>query len=230
MTDVFEQQQFAAQHLAAITANPDLWAKTVVVLTHAGSGGYFDHVPPPTPPIENLDEYVGLQPIGFGPRVPALVVSPWTRGGQREPRRPGPHLDPPAPRAPLRRRRPAHQPVAARDRGRPARRARLRQLRPQRPDRRRPAPRPGQPRAGCIQRLHQRCPSPPRPSSRSPSSKADPAPSLATHRPNFVGGSQALVGDPRHHDEVAACGSWVERVSRRGSSSRAWPPSAGGRG
>jgi phospholipase C len=82
MTDVFEQQQFAAQHLAAITANPDLWAKTVVVLTHAGSGGSFDHVPPPTPPIENLDEYVGLQPIGFGPRVPALVVSPWTRGGR----------------------------------------------------------------------------------------------------------------------------------------------------
>ena len=82
MTGIGEQQQFAARHLAAITANPDLWAKTLVVLTHADHGGAFDHVPPPTPSAVNLDEYVALQPIGFGPRVPAIVVSPWTRGGR----------------------------------------------------------------------------------------------------------------------------------------------------
>jgi phospholipase C len=46
------------------------WASTAVVLTWDDFGGFYDHVPPP-----HLDIY------GFGPRVPAIVISPWARRG-----------------------------------------------------------------------------------------------------------------------------------------------------
>jgi phospholipase C len=46
------------------------WDSTAVVLTWDDFGGFYDHVAPP-----HLDLY------GLGPRVPALVISPWTRPG-----------------------------------------------------------------------------------------------------------------------------------------------------
>ncbi|HEX6510853.1 MAG TPA: alkaline phosphatase family protein [Chloroflexota bacterium] len=60
------------------------------------NGGFFDHVPPPTPPPGTAGEYVtGIPvpdasvlgnppirgPIGLGFRVPMLVISPFSRGG-----------------------------------------------------------------------------------------------------------------------------------------------------
>jgi phospholipase C len=47
------------------------WRHTVIVLTWDDFGGFFDHVPPP-----HTDLY------GFGPRVPALIISPWVRPGK----------------------------------------------------------------------------------------------------------------------------------------------------
>jgi phospholipase C len=44
------------------------WSSTAVVVTWDDYGGFFDHVPPPHPDI-----------YGFGPRVPALVISPWAK-------------------------------------------------------------------------------------------------------------------------------------------------------
>jgi phospholipase C len=44
------------------------WRRTAVVLTWDDFGGFYDHVPPP-----HLDLY------GLGPRVPAIVISPWAR-------------------------------------------------------------------------------------------------------------------------------------------------------
>ena len=44
------------------------WKSTVVVLTWDDFGGFFDHVPPPHPDL-----------YGLGPRVPAIIVSPWAR-------------------------------------------------------------------------------------------------------------------------------------------------------
>ena len=90
-----------------LTENPDLWKKTVFILTYDENDGYFDHVPPFVAPRPNhpetgfisktLDatiEYVELEqdaklnlkgprqsPIGLGYRVPMIVASPWTRGG-----------------------------------------------------------------------------------------------------------------------------------------------------
>jgi phospholipase C len=46
------------------------WSSTAVVVTWDDYGGFFDHVPPPHPDI-----------YGFGPRVPALIISPWARRG-----------------------------------------------------------------------------------------------------------------------------------------------------
>lgn len=102
--------------LDALTANPEVWSKTVFLINYDENDGLFDHIVPPVPPAtqepgkngmvsENLrasllDEFVdrdkverqkeplvpggdpgGMQPIGLGPRVPLLVISPWSTGG-----------------------------------------------------------------------------------------------------------------------------------------------------
>jgi phospholipase C len=46
------------------------WKDTVIIVTWDDFGGFFDHVPPP-----QVDKY------GYGPRVPALVISPWSKPG-----------------------------------------------------------------------------------------------------------------------------------------------------
>ena len=67
--------------MLALSANPKVWAKTVLILTYDEDGGYFDHVPPPTPAPGTPGEFVNGQPIGPGFRVPTVICSPWTRGG-----------------------------------------------------------------------------------------------------------------------------------------------------
>ncbi|MBV9991318.1 MAG: phospholipase C, phosphocholine-specific [Alphaproteobacteria bacterium] len=76
--------------LDALTANPSVWAKTAFILNYDENDGFFDHMPPPNPPLTpdlgastvamTGESYRGI-PFGFGPRVPAMVVSPWTVGG-----------------------------------------------------------------------------------------------------------------------------------------------------
>ena len=53
-----------------------LWEKTLLVITYDEHGGFFDHVQPP----EAADDHPALR--RYGPRVPALVVSPWV--GQKQ--------------------------------------------------------------------------------------------------------------------------------------------------
>ncbi|HEV2426695.1 MAG TPA: alkaline phosphatase family protein, partial [Acidimicrobiales bacterium] len=80
------------QVLRALLANPRVWASTVLFVTYDESGGFFDHVAPPTPPPGTTGEYLTASPlpaaaagvagpIGLGFRVPMLVVSPFARGG-----------------------------------------------------------------------------------------------------------------------------------------------------
>ncbi len=82
----------ARQIIEALTANPDTWRKTALFITWDENGGFFDHVPPPTPPAGTRGEYLtvaklpddasGIRgPLGLGFRVPMLVVSPFSRGG-----------------------------------------------------------------------------------------------------------------------------------------------------
>jgi phospholipase C len=78
--------------VATLLGNPKLWAKTALIVTYDENGGFFDHVPPPTAPAGTAGEYLtvptlpsaaaGIRgPIGLGFRIPALVVSPFSRGG-----------------------------------------------------------------------------------------------------------------------------------------------------
>ncbi|MBT2673102.1 phospholipase C, phosphocholine-specific [Streptomyces sp. ISL-14] len=87
---------YIAQVLDALTANPEVWSKTALFITYDENDGFFDHVVPPLPPKDasrgkstvdvSLDLYPGdskrpAGPYGLGPRVPMLVVSPWSKGG-----------------------------------------------------------------------------------------------------------------------------------------------------
>ncbi len=80
----------------ALMAQPALWSQTVLFLSYDENGGFFDHVPPVTPPPGTPGEFVTVPsvpdpnalgvppirgPIGLGFRVPMLVVSPFSRGG-----------------------------------------------------------------------------------------------------------------------------------------------------
>jgi len=72
---------FIARKLDALAANPEVWAKTVLIINYDENDGLFDHVPPPIPPQGTVDEFVKGRPIGAGFRVPCIIVSPWTTGG-----------------------------------------------------------------------------------------------------------------------------------------------------
>ena len=106
---------YTARVLEALTANPEVWSRTVLILNYDENDGFFDHVPPPAVPsyaawhpdpaqrhlagdssVDTRGEYhehlvsyrssaqdkaLLHQPYGLGPRVPMLVISPWSRGG-----------------------------------------------------------------------------------------------------------------------------------------------------
>ncbi|WP_328996039.1 phospholipase C, phosphocholine-specific [Kribbella sp. NBC_01245] len=76
--------------LDAIAAKPEVWNKTLVLLNYDENDGFFDHLPAPAPPLSTndglstapiTDEVTLNAPIGLGARVPMMVVSPWSRGG-----------------------------------------------------------------------------------------------------------------------------------------------------
>ncbi|MFD7440974.1 phosphocholine-specific phospholipase C [Streptomyces sp. NPDC059909] len=87
---------YVAQVLDALTSNPDVWARTALFITYDENDGFFDHVVPPYVPAgaaqglsttpTTLDWFPGASgyvagPYGLGPRVPMIVVSPWSTGG-----------------------------------------------------------------------------------------------------------------------------------------------------
>ncbi len=73
---------YTARALGALMAKPELWAKTLFILTYDENGGYFDHVPPPVAPPGTPGEFAANTSIGLGFRVPTIVASPWSRGGK----------------------------------------------------------------------------------------------------------------------------------------------------
>jgi phospholipase C len=92
---------YVSQMLDALTANPDVWSKTVFLYMFDENDGFFDHVVPPTPPRSRAegistvgttnDLFTGSAtypaslytpgPYGLGVRVPMMVISPWSKGG-----------------------------------------------------------------------------------------------------------------------------------------------------
>lgn len=100
---------YTARVLEALTADPKVWARTVLLLMFDENDGFFDHVPPPAPPsIDAMGRVLGAatvstegeyhtvrgateaaaeradlmgRPYGLGPRTPLYAISPWSRGG-----------------------------------------------------------------------------------------------------------------------------------------------------
>lgn len=100
---------YVSEIMDILTKNPEVWKKTIFVVTYDENDGYFDHIPPFTAPhpkaknaisegIDASTEYVSLEeelnrpdlnpdnaresPVGLGYRVPMLIASPWSRGGR----------------------------------------------------------------------------------------------------------------------------------------------------
>jgi phospholipase C len=87
-------EALVSQVLATLNSNPDVWARTVLLVIYDENGGFFDHVPPPTPPAGTDGEYLTMKPlpadaggfagpVGLGFRTPCLVISPFTTGGYK---------------------------------------------------------------------------------------------------------------------------------------------------
>jgi len=92
---------YVSQMLDALTANPEVWSKTVFFYMFDENDGFFDHIVPPTPPRSRTEglSTVGTAnelfngsrtypaadntpgPYGLGVRVPMIVISPWSTGG-----------------------------------------------------------------------------------------------------------------------------------------------------
>jgi phospholipase C len=91
---------YVAEAMNILTQNPEVWKKTIFILTYDENDGYFDHVPPfvapdprrpetgkTSPGADATVEYAQpgtanrSGPIGMGFRVPFVVASPWSRGG-----------------------------------------------------------------------------------------------------------------------------------------------------
>ena len=97
---------YLSEVMDILTKDPEVWKKTILVLTYDENDGYFDHVPPFVAPHPNKKEtgftsegiptgveYVTTSQqssnaqnaresaIGLGFRVPLVIASPWTRGG-----------------------------------------------------------------------------------------------------------------------------------------------------
>lgn len=94
-------EHVTARLIEALVDHPEVFASTVFILNYDEAGGFFDHMPPPVPPVGRYrghstvpvdgeaKDYAGTaqaggeaHPIGLGIRTPAVLVSPWSRGGQ----------------------------------------------------------------------------------------------------------------------------------------------------
>jgi phospholipase C len=101
---------YVSEALDILTKNPEVWKKTIFILTYDENDGYFDHIPPFSIPDNNkpgtgkcsagIDtevEHVRLEhelkqgisatqaregAVGLGFRVPMIIASPWSRGGK----------------------------------------------------------------------------------------------------------------------------------------------------
>ncbi len=101
---------YLSEIMEILTKNPEVWQKTIFIITYDENDGYFDHVPPFSisdnklpgtgkcvPEIDTEIEHVRFDnevkqgipvnqaregAVGLGFRVPMVIASPWTRGGK----------------------------------------------------------------------------------------------------------------------------------------------------
>lgn len=82
--DMFYGEKWAHRVIEAVLRSP-CWPRTLLLYTYDEHGGYYDHVPPPPAPVPDRipPKLAPGDPPGgydiYGPRVPAVVVSPYCR-------------------------------------------------------------------------------------------------------------------------------------------------------
>lgn len=78
--DIRNGEAFLDKIYKAVTTSPN-WSKTLLVINFDEWGGFYDHVPPRKTAIPEADKKAGNKDGLRGFRVPALVISPWSRRG-----------------------------------------------------------------------------------------------------------------------------------------------------
>jgi phospholipase C len=83
--DMYYGERWAHEIVEAVVRSP-AWPRTLLIYTYDEHGGYYDHVPPPAVIVP--DDIEPQLPAGqsgaydsYGPRVPAIVVSSYSRPG-----------------------------------------------------------------------------------------------------------------------------------------------------
>lgn len=94
-------EHVCAELIKALVDHPEVFAKTVFIVNYDEAGGFYDHMQPPMPPVTPEQGWSsvsvagetktygpdaegankGEHALGLGIRVPAIIVSPWSRGG-----------------------------------------------------------------------------------------------------------------------------------------------------
>lgn len=89
-------EYYVTRVLDALTSNPEVWARTVFILSYDGRLAY-DHASAPVPPWKDgvglstvstageIEASSGL-PIGLGHRVPLIAISPGRRAARSAPK------------------------------------------------------------------------------------------------------------------------------------------------
>lgn len=80
-SDIRRGDAFLARLYAALRSNEPLWRKTLFVVTFDEHGGFYDHVPPAATVAPDDRHNPRFDFKRFGPRVPAILASPWIAPG-----------------------------------------------------------------------------------------------------------------------------------------------------
>ena len=79
---VYRGETFVREIFNALTSNPAVWAKTLLIITFDEHGGTYDHIMPPSnaiPPDRNTNPNFDFK--RYGVRIPTLLISPWVTPG-----------------------------------------------------------------------------------------------------------------------------------------------------
>jgi phospholipase C len=80
-SDVREGEELVFRVYQAVRSNRRLWESSMLIVTYDEHGGLYDHVPPPAAPAPDdaPPDDLGFDFKRLGVRVPAVIVSPYTR-------------------------------------------------------------------------------------------------------------------------------------------------------
>jgi len=79
--NVQKGEKLAKRVYDALAKNPEVWKKSVFIISYDEHGGFYDHVPPPEACQPDGDVPPDFKFDRLGIRTPLFVISPWTKAG-----------------------------------------------------------------------------------------------------------------------------------------------------